>query len=157
MIITTLKKSSFIWLLTFLSALTSCELKDVEMLGVENVRLDKMSAGKIDGTIDLVLNNPNGFSIKVKSADLTVKSGNVKLGKANLRKSFKIDANESKTYPVEVSGDLQNALAGGLMGLAGMLSGQKPKLTIEGEIKVGNFFFTRKVPISIETNIPLEL
>lgn len=140
-----------------LPLLWGCEFKDVQLESIEEINLESLQGGQIDGTIHMVLSNPNSFGITVKSADFELFTGNVKLGEASLRKAFKIESNSSKTYPVQLSGNLSNALAGGFMGLAGALTGKKPKVTIKGELKAGNFFYTKKVPVEEETEIPLGL
>jgi LEA14-like dessication related protein len=152
-----LRKIPLFVLIMTLPLLWGCEFKDVQLESIEEISLESLQGGQIDGTIHMVLSNPNAFSITVKSADFKLYNGNVKLGEASLRKAFKIDANSSKSYPVQLSGNLSNALAGGFMGLAGALTGKKPKVTIKGELKAGNFFFTKKVPIEEETELPLGL
>lgn len=143
--------------LLMLPLLWGCEFKDVQLESIEEINLESLQGGQIDGTIHMVLSNPNSFGITVKSADFELFTGNVKLGEASLRKAFKIESNSSKSYPVQLSGNLSNALAGGFMGLAGALTGKKPKVTIKGELKAGNFFYTKKVPVEEETEIPLSL
>lgn len=144
-------------MIIMLPFLWGCEFKDVQLERIEEISLGSLKGGQIDGTISMVLSNPNGFGITVKAANFDLHNGNVKLGTASLRKAFKIEANSTKVYPVELTGDLSNALAGGLMGLAGMLTGQKPKVMIKGELKAGNLFYSKKVPIEIETELPISL
>ena len=150
------KISLFFFLITLLS-LTGCDFKDVELERVEEIKLNSLKGGNIDGTIFLVLNNPNSFDIKVKSADFDLMTGNEKLGSATLSKSFKSEGNGSKTYPVELSGTLSNARAGGFAGLTGLLTGQKPKVTIKGTLKAGAFLYTKEVPVEIDTELPIRL
>lgn len=137
--------------------ISGCEFKDVQLESIEQIELGSLKGGRIDGVIHMVLQNPNGFAIKVKSAEFDLMTGNVKLGNAVLKDGFRIEANSTRSYAVSLSGDLTNALAGGFAGLTGLLTGKKPKLTVKGELKAGNFLYTKKVPIDFETEMPLNL
>ena len=106
--------------------LSSCQFEDVTLKEVEDFKIENISPKGMEGTIFLVLENPNLFSITVKSADFEIYNGSVRLGEAQLKDSFKIKGNSTETYPVRLSGNLSNLLAGGLTGIAGLLSGKKP-------------------------------
>ena len=137
--------------------LTGCEFQEVEIVSIEDIELNAMERGRIDGTLHIVLENPNAYTITVKSAAFELFTGNTKVGNAELSQSFKIDGQSTRSYPVQLSGNLSNIMGGGFAGLAGMLLGKKPKLIVKGELKAGNFFFTRKVPVEVETDLPLSL
>jgi LEA14-like dessication related protein len=137
--------------------ISGCEFKDVHLESIEQIEIGSLKGGKIDGVIHMVLENPNGFAIKVKSAEFDLMTGNVQLGRAVLKDGFRIEPNTTKSYAVSLTGDLSNALAGGFVGLTGLLTGKKPKLTVKGELKAGNFFYTKQVPIDFETEMPLNL
>ncbi len=141
----------------FLSLLTlsSCEFKDVKLENVQNFEVNSLKGGKLDATISLVLSNPNSFPITVKSGDFELFSGKKSLGDAQLKKAFKINANSTEVYPVQLTGNMGDLITAGLTGLAGMLSGKKPEVLVKGELKVGNFFFHKKVPIEIKTDLPM--
>ena len=141
----------------FLSLLTlsSCEFKDVKLENVQNFEVNSLKGGKLDATISLVLSNPNSFPITVKSGDFELFSGKKSLGNAQLKKAFKINANSTEVYPVQLTGNMGDLITAGLTGLAGMLSGKKPEVLVKGELKVGNFFFHKKVPIEIKTDLPM--
>ena len=114
----------------FLSLLTlsSCEFKDVKLENVQNFEVNSLKGGKLDATISLVLSNPNSFPITVKSGDFELFSGKKSLGDAQLKKAFKINANSTEVYPVQLTGNMGDLITAGLTGLAGMLSGKKPEV-----------------------------
>lgn len=148
-------RSSFL-LLFLLPLLAGCEFKEIEVQGVESVNVESIKQGSLKGTMNVSLFNPNSMSVKVKAATFEIFAGSVKLGDAKLDKSFKINGNSTETYPVKLSGNLGNTLAGGLVGLAGMLSGNNPKITLKGEVKAGTLFVSKKFPVEIATELPMD-
>jgi LEA14-like dessication related protein len=135
--------------------LTSCEFKDVKLENVQDFEVNSLRGGKLDATINLVLSNPNSFPITVKSGEFELFSGKKSLGDAQLKKAFKINANSTEVYPVQLTGNMGDMITAGLTGLAGLLSGKKPEVLVKGELKVGNFFIHKKVPIEIKTELPM--
>ncbi|NQV51768.1 MAG: LEA type 2 family protein [Flavobacteriales bacterium] len=136
---------------------SGCEFKDVELDRVDRFEINRFEEGKLDATLTLVLTNPNSFPITVKSGEFQIYSGKMHLGDAHLAKSFKINANSTEDYEVDVKGTVGDAIAAGLSGLASLLTGKKPEMIIKGELKAGNFFYSKKVPIELKTDMPLSL
>lgn len=136
--------------------ISGCEFKNIAIEKVGAVQINSSKGSELSGTLNLVLNNPNKHAVHVKSAHFDVLMGQMKVGEAQLTKAFKINANSTESYPIELRGDISNALAGGLTGVLGMLSGKNPKITLDGEIKAGNFIYSKKVPVKFDTEIPLK-
>jgi LEA14-like dessication related protein len=146
---------NFLGLILSIIALTSCEFKDVKLEKVQDFEVNSLQGGKLDATINLVLSNPNSFPITVKSGEFELFSGKKSLGDAQLKKAFKINANSTEVYPVQLTGNMEDLISAGLTGLTSLLSGKKPEVLVKGELKVGNFFFHKKVPIEITTELPM--
>lgn len=138
-----------------LFVLSGCEFKDITLKEVKSVEIESFNAGHIKGTVQLVIHNPNWFPVTVKSADLEIVSEALKLGEARLDEAFRINANASETYPIKLSGDIGNALSGGIVGLLGMITGKDPQVTLKGELKASGFFVNRTVPIEVKTTLPV--
>lgn len=136
--------------------LGGCEFKDLTLNRVDSFKIDEMSKEGMRGTISLVITNPNSYAINVTSADFDLYSSGVKVGDAKLYKSFKIKANSTETYPVELKGNLPNLLAGGITSLIGALSGKSPEINIKGDLKARAFLVSKTIPIDVKTKIPLD-
>jgi LEA14-like dessication related protein len=136
--------------------LGGCEFKDLTLNRVDSFKIDEMSKEGMRGTISLVITNPNNYAINVTSADFDLYSSGVKVGDAKLHKSFKIKANSTETYPVELKGNLPNLLAGGITSLIGALSGKSPEINIKGDLKARAFLVSKTIPIDVKTKIPLD-
>lgn len=135
--------------------LSGCEFKDIQLKEVSSVDVESLQGGNIKGTIHLVIENPNGFPVTIKSAKFDVLSGAVKLGEAKLDEPFRINANISESYPIRLSGNMGNALSGGIVGLMGLLAGKNPEVTLKGELKASSFFVSKTVPVELKTELPI--
>jgi LEA14-like dessication related protein len=145
---------SLIGTLVFLSG---CEFKDVQLERVEGFEIKKVKDGDMEAVISVVLDNPNSFPITVKFGKFDLSVGKNHIGDASLSESFKIQANSKESYDIEIDGTIGDLVAVGISGLAGLLTGKQPEVTIKGELKAGNFFYTKKVPVELKTNVPLNL
>lgn len=134
---------------------SSCTFKDLELKGVEGVELGKVNNGKIDGIMKVRIYNPNSFPITITKAKFDVFSSDVRIGDANLSRKFKIKANSEETYDVEIDANVKNLLTGGLGGLVNMLAGNKPKVTLDGNLKARSFLISKTIPVKFETTLPL--
>lgn len=148
---------SIFLLMLVLLMVSGCEFKDVKLENVQGFKINSIHDGHLKGTISLVLTNPNSFPITVKSGEFDIYSGQVKMGDAKLSKSFKIKSDVTDTYEVELEGSMGEMLAAGISGLAGLISGKKPQMTVKGEMKAGNLFYSKKFPVEITTEMPINL
>jgi LEA14-like dessication related protein len=136
--------------------LSGCEFKDVELERVERFEIIKLDQGKLDGVLTVQLTNPNSFPITIKEGEFKLYSGKTEVGDARLSSPLKIQANSTQSYEVEMNGTMGDILSAGVSSLLGMLSGKSPELTIKGELKAGNFFYSKKVPVELTTDLPLD-
>jgi len=136
--------------------LSGCEFKDIELERIEGFEIEKLEGQNLTGTINVVLKNPNPYSIKVKSGDFELFSNKTLIGDASLEEALTIKGNATEEYPVRLKADVSSLVAGGLSSLAGLLTGKDPKILIKGELKAGTMLFTKKVPVEVKTTIPLQ-
>ena len=122
---------------------------------IEQVEVESFQSGKIKGRMTLRLNNPNPFAVTVKSAQFEIWANNIKMGEAGLDNSFKIDAKQTRSYPISMTGDARSALSGGISGLLGMLAGNDPKIFLKGDIEAESYFVKRKVPLEFDTGLKM--
>lgn len=139
-----------LFLLTVLLCFSCKEFKEVEVTGVEDFKIKKLSLVGIEAEIQLNIKNPNsqGFSIYPSEFDIIFSGMN--LGKAKLKKRVHIDKNCSKAYLFELNSSFVNM---NLMDVTKMLSGLKlGMLQVKGDLKAGKVFIKKKFPIDYKTN-----
>lgn len=136
-------------------SLSGCEFKDLTLNRVESFELDEVSKKGMEATISLVITNPNSYAINVTDANFDLFSNGSKVGDAVLKKSFKIKANSTETYPVQLKGSLGNLLASGVSSIISALQGKSPEVNIKGDLKARAFIFSKTIPVDFKTKIPL--
>lgn len=93
-----IKKLHLFPVLILVLMVSSCSLyEEVEMLGVENYSFEKKESN-ILANIELKINNPNFYSIKLKKSDFKVFLGDDELGTATMLNDLAIDKKTEKGY-----------------------------------------------------------
>ncbi len=150
-----MKLARYCFIVLLVGLISSCEVKDIQLVEVESVKVLNVNKRNIDGILNIKLENPNAFGVKVKSADFEIWANNAVVGKAKLTDPFKIESNSTQSYPVHLSGDLSNAISGGIGSIVGLLMGKEPTMRIKGKLKASSFLITKTVEIDEQTDIPI--
>jgi len=150
-----MKLARYCFIVLLVGLISSCEVKDIQLVEVESVKVLNVNKRNIDGILNIKLENPNAFGVKVKSADFEIWANNAVVGKAKLTDPFKIESNSTQSYPVHLSGDLSNAISGGIGSIVGLLMGKEPTMRIKGNLKASSFLITKTVEIDEQTDIPI--
>ena len=136
------------WAFLFVLILSSCTFHDLEIKSVSNFNVEQMNTDGIAIGMDVKINNPNAFAIKVKAIDLDVYVKNDFLATTKLKKTVKIKPKSTQTYHFVISdknGSLNKKIIPKLM-LNGLTGGKFP-VRYKGYVKGKVFLFSKKVPI----------
>ncbi len=136
------------YILPFLLLTTACQVKEVELVGLENFKMESISTEGITIGMDARLNNPNGFAIKVKEINFDIFVRNDFLATTKLVKPVKIKAKSSDTYHFTItdkSGTLNTKILPKL--LLSAAGGGKIPIRYKGYIKGKVFMFGKKIPL----------
>lgn len=149
-------RSIYFLLLAMLSTcFYACTFKEVEMKGVKDVQMLNYSETGAEVQITAIIKNPNSFSFKIKDVDMDVSMGGSNLGKASLKKSFRIKANSEEPYTFIV----KTKMSGGLLGLgAGLLGGvlggkQAGTIKMKGTVKGSKLGISKSFPMEFSHRI----
>jgi LEA14-like dessication related protein len=142
-------KKLFLMLSVFLCF--SCkEFKEVEVIGVKDFKIKKLSLAGIEAEIQLNIKNPNDMGFSIYPSEFDIIFSGMNLGRAKLKKRVHIDKNCSKAYLFELNSSFVNL---NLMDITKMLSGSKLGiLQVKGDLKAGKFLIKKKFPIDYKTN-----
>lgn len=97
----------------------------------------------MEAEISVQIKNPNSFGFKIFSGKAEVYFGGILLGKAKLVKKVKIPKNSDGVYDMRLNTSFDKISIKDIM--SGILNSDAGKLKIKGYIKVGNFFYRKKV------------
>ena len=135
--------------------LTSCfDYEDVEFRGVQNVGLEGRSEGNITLRIDMKVNNPNNYNIKIKKSALDVYVNGSKVGRTKMKNNIVLKKNYQKVYPLYLSLSEKELKSSALSTIGSFLKGSM-KVRIKGDIKAKVYGVGKKFPIDIEEPVNL--
>ena len=130
--------------------LTSCfDYEDVEFRGVQNVGLEGRSEGNITLRIDMKVNNPNNYNIKIKKSALDVYVNGSKVGRTKMKNNIVLKKNYQEVYPLYLSLSEKELKSSALSTIGSFLKGSM-KVRIKGDIKAKVYGVGKKFPIDIE-------
>lgn len=130
-------------LLTLLLSLSSClSYKQVELVDVTNIQVDRMDAKGIALRVDALVHNPNNYRIQVLDPDVDLFVNDKFIGKGILDTALVLSKNSRQVYSIPLHAELQGgALLMVLM--SGVFGGNEVKLAAKGTV-VGKVGLLRK-------------
>ena len=135
--------------------LTSCfDYEDVEFKGVQNIGLDDRSGGTITVRIDMKVNNPNSYNIKINKSSLDVFVNGSKVGKTKMKNNIVLKKNHQDLYSLYLTLSEKELKRSALSSIGSLLTGRM-KVRIKGEIKAKVYGIGKKFPIDVEEPVNL--
>lgn len=128
--------------------LSSCTLfREVEMMGVQDIRVEEFSASGIRLQADLKLQNPNGYKVKMTRADLDLHANNKYIGKVKLDETLVLPRKFEGVQTVKFS-VAQEKLSMDFLGQVFMIAlTGRATLEIEGSVTGKGMGVAKKVPV----------
>jgi LEA14-like dessication related protein len=134
---------------------TSClEYKDVEFLGIDDYKIDKVSGDIVQITLKMKIENPNTYNIKVKKSTFDLYLNGKMLGKAQMKDDMKLLKKSTEVHDVVFESSYQE-LSKGLFSSLGMLLGGTAKLRIRGKVKAKAFGIGKKFDVDFVEDIKI--
>ena len=152
-----LKRLNLLFIVTLAIAFCSCgSVQPLEVKSIENFKVNNISKGKIDLTIEVVIDNPNSFSVKVKDVAFDVKINNLNLGEIKYPKAIKLKRNGKTTTKLDIETSIGKLL---LQAPGALLAFQKENtvpLELNGKFKAGKLFIYKSYSVSYADEIDLK-
>lgn len=127
--------------------LTACgSIKEPQLKGIENIRVDKISSGSSTMRLDLRYFNPNKFRVKLKSASGDAWMEGKKLGNFSLDTAVNVSPTSDFTLPVTLEVDMKRVLSNTLT----LLLSNEVTLKIDGTARIGKSGITINYPLKYE-------
>ena len=135
--------------------LTSCfDYEDVEFKGVQNIGLEGRAGGNITVRIDMKVNNPNNYNIKIKKSSLDVFINGSKVGKTKIKNDIVLKKNRQDVYSMYLTLGEKELKGSALSSIGSLLTGSM-KVRIKGDIKAKVYGVGKKFPIDVEEPVSL--
>jgi len=140
----------------FLLLLSSCvSFKNPEFKSMDGYTFDGIEGNQVKFTVKATVYNPNFYTLKVKPSKVDVYAENQLYGTLNLTKTQKMKRKKETQLEVPMRFDMAD---GAMMGMMMLMRKDKVNLKLDGKVKGGVYFFSKKFPVTYERAIsPKEL
>lgn len=133
----------------------SCSYEEIEFKNVNDTRVRDLANEKTAIVLNVRLQNPNGYNIKVVKADLDLFIGGTAAGKAVLTEKIKLRKRAEDDYDVIINVDKKEMLKAIAKSGLNILFSKSVQIKVKGWIKGRVFMFGRKFPVEIKHNVDL--
>ena len=154
-----IKRLKFIWALLMgglLFSVNGCTVEEIELVEIEELKLQEFSAEGIVIDLKAKIDNPNSFTIGVTDSDFDIFINDRFISKARLDNKVKLKRKTSESHSFTVRSDKlksQNELLPILLQAA--LTGNV-KTKVKGYVKGKTLlFFSRKVDFELEEDLEI--
>ncbi len=138
--------------------LTSCfDYEDVEFKGMEGFKIEDRTADNIKVRLDLRVENPNTYNIKIKKSTLDVYINGKYLGEAKMMNDIKLKKKTEDVYPIYMKTDGRKVLQTALGSLGSIFGGGNITVRIKGDIKAKVYGIGKTFPIDVEEPVSMKM
>jgi LEA14-like dessication related protein len=122
---------------------------------MDGYTFDGIEGNKVKFTVKATVYNPNFYALKVKPSKVNVYADEQLYGVLNLEKIQKMKRKKDTKLEVPFRLDMED---GAMMGMMLLMRKDKVKVKVDGKVKGGVYFISKKFPVSYEQTIsPKEL
>lgn len=145
--------SVFTFLIIFL---TSCfDYEEVQFKGMQGFNIEERTEDNITVRLDIKVDNPNTYNIKIKKSNLDLYLNKKYLGKAKIKKSVTLKKKQIDTYPVYIKTSGKDLMKSAMGNIGSLLSG-KVNLGVKGDLKASVYGISKKFPVEMEEDVSLK-
>lgn len=131
------------------------DYEEVEFKGVKDVSLLDRTEDKLRIQVDVLVDNPNNFNIKVKKSTLDIYLNGKYVGKTTLDSKIVVKKNTEDVYPVVLNANTKEVMKAAMGSLGGLLKG-KVTIGLKGKVKGSVYGISKSVDVDMEEEINLK-
>lgn len=146
-------KKVLLFLVLVTSILFSSCVEEPEFKGLSNFRLDTYNNNVLKFNVDLKVNNPNKFGIKIKKSYLDVYVGDTYIGKGKLIKAIKMKRKRESNLTIPVELKLEKGAMFQLMRIA---TSKKATVRVEGIVRGSAMGIPKRVKVNKTKDVNLK-
>lgn len=146
----------FLTLLVLVTGLSSCvSFKEPEFKSMDGYTFDGMEGKQVKFKLKATVYNPNPYALKVKPSQVSIFAEDKLYGTLKLEKTQKMKRKKDTQLEVPLCFEMAD---GAMMGLVLLMRKEKINIKIDGKVKGGVYFISKKFPVNYEKSIsPKEL
>lgn len=132
----------------------SCKFyQPVEVLEVQDVRVVEFSDKMIVAEVDLLIENPNWYKVKLTKSAIDLEVNGADIGQMELGEKLTIPKKSKSVQTVTIEADYEELQTNFLQNFLTLLFNPKVKFKAEGYMKGRALFIGKKVPVLIEAEL----
>lgn len=135
-------------------SLYSCKYQEVTVGKPQGMKLKNYSQKGIEAEVGIPIKNPNRFGFAIYKSALNVKIEGVEVGDADLSK-VRVKPKSDDVHYFELEVDFSKLNPADYAKLLSLVQKRSVNATIKGELKVGNLFYKKRIPINLNEKIDL--
>lgn len=136
--------------------LSACAIQDVELVKVNNFNVSKSTGDQPQLRVNITLDNPNNFNIKVKKTKINLDINGNDGGEIKLAEKVKIYKKSQQEYDFVLEGDKDQILSAiKSAGINVLLTG-KVNISIKGWVKGKAFGLGKKIDVNEKKSLSLK-
>lgn len=145
----------FYFLLVSIFVSSCVSFKEPEFKSMDGYTFDGIEGNKVKFTVKATVYNPNFYALKVKPSKVNVYADEQLYGVLNLEKTQKMKRKKDTKLEVPLRLDMED---GAMMGLMLLMRKEKVNVKVDGKVKGGVYFLSKKFPVTYERSVsPKEL
>lgn len=140
----------------FILIFTSCNVyKEIEVKEVRDVRLTEFGSDGLKAEVDVVVENPNSFKLKVTDSDLDVSVNGTNVGKVKLGEKLIIDKSSTNLYTLHFKSDYDDLSPQFLQSLITLIFVNYAEFSAQGYVKGRALMVSKKVKVDLKEKVNL--
>jgi LEA14-like dessication related protein len=126
---------------------SSCAIQDVEFVKMNNYSVSKLSDNEAQITLNVKLDNPNNFKIKITKANLDLTVGGNNAGKVDIVDKITLRKKAEDDYDIVIEVDPEKIMSAALKSGVSILLSGKVVVRVKGWVKGRAFGIGAKVDV----------
>jgi LEA14-like dessication related protein len=136
--------------------LNSCTLyKEVEVLEVQNVSIKEFSENLVEVEVELLIDNPNWYKIKIIESDLDLFLNGREIGTLQLGQKVVVPKKTRSVQKISIYTDYDELRENFLQNVLTLLFARTTEVQAKGYIKAKGLLVAKKIPVDIKEEIDL--
>jgi LEA14-like dessication related protein len=136
--------------------LSSCGIyKDVEVVNVGDIRFTEMGQDGIKAEVDLRIDNPNAYKVKLTESDIDVWINDAEVGKVRLAEKLTLNKRSEEDVVLKLSSNYDELSPDFLQTALSLLFLNKARFKAKGYVKGKAFLVSKKVDVAVDDEVEL--
>lgn len=147
----------FIFILISIVLFSSCSVyKEVEVLEIQNIEFIEFSNELVEIEVEILVDNPNNYKVKLLSADIDVSINKIGMGKLKLKEKLELPKNSTSVQKLKVLADSEKIQETLMANAISFLFSNSMAIEAKGMVKGKALGIGKKVDVEYKEKVSLD-